>query len=130
MFMHLGDDGGEDARQLAMQQEVQNLTLLMCAYEEHVKDSPNTNLHPAPALGRVLMNQVSAILGTTLTSEMIEEMPDDLGELLVTRLSIFATNVFAFAQWCVGQGMLAANLTPCSCGQVSDEEIQVFINGQ
>ena len=89
--------------------------------------------HPPPAL----MSIYEAILTTHNPLQVVSAVsmgmtPDGLtfGEALTEALGqiiAYGDTMFRFAQFCTTRGLLHANLVPCNCNTVSDEELRKWL---
>jgi hypothetical protein len=75
------------------------------------------------ALGECYNNEFTPAFET-------REMAEAFGEWYQTMLTAYGAAMFEFGQFCYKNGVLVANMDPCDCLAVSDEDIEQLIKGE
>lgn len=112
-----------------IQQDLHSLQTLWNIFaQEQLDSSVGHGPHPLPAMNlfsTVLIN--NGFLENPAIMERIsfedEDAFDDWVTTVVQSLCMFSDAMFRFAQYCYAHGVLHANMTPCTCSTVTDEDI-------
>ncbi len=102
-------------------EEVSNLERAWQIFIDDQENGQNSNLHFPPALILASGNAFEAYAENGATLDF-----NDLDRPCVTTprtILNFGAQMFEFAQRAARLGILASNLTPCKCLEVSDEDI-------
>lgn len=114
-----------------LNKEAGDIALLWnAATQEFMDGNSHEGVHAPPALV-AFFGHIVDITGILAPPEF-DQQPDaeDIHEILHTRITTFADAIFTFAQYCSTHGLLRANLTPCTCGEATDDEIRNLLEGR
>lgn len=104
-----------------VQKEIDQLMLIWAQWQYTRRDTSATpSVHMPPAL--IAYNDFI----TECVASMALPETVDLGYLV----GIVTGITFPFSQFCMNQGFLFANMTPCNCGEVTDEALTKLLEGQ
>lgn len=107
----------------AIENEIDNLNTSWQLYSHDQKNGRNVHLHYPPALFFSMVKLVESFGNEKLD-------PDNLDVECQTsprNMANFAASVFEWAQLAARNGILAANMTPCNCTDITDEDIATLI---
>lgn len=111
----------EDSK--AIENEIDNLGTSWKIYTDNEENGRNVHLHYPPALYFSVVK-----LFETFGNEKID--PDNMDVQCVTtprNMANFAASIFEWAQVAARNGILSANMTPCNCVDITDEDIATLI---
>lgn len=121
-------DGYSKEEILQVQSEIDNLHTAWMIYMKEEEDGSNAHVHFPPALFTSMIK-----LAESLSDEPIaDKINFDLDQKCTSTLkglANFAATVFEWAQLAARNGVLVANMTPCNCHQITDEDLKAFIGG-
>lgn len=102
--------------------EVNNLCNLWNAFTHHHNNSSETSEHQPPALYALQSMILDKVPDNSIVAALREQLTTEVYGLLEDEIVEYAATLFRFGQFCVTQGMLYANMTPCKCLEGKVEE--------
>jgi hypothetical protein len=120
-------DGYDNEEVLEIGKEIDNLHTAWMMYLNEEENGRNAHLHFPPALFTSVIK-----LAESLTNEPVSLRDLDLDQACTTTLkglANFAATVFEWAQLAARNGVLVANMTPCNCHQITDDDLRSLIGG-
>ena len=106
-----------------IEKEIDNLHTSWMLYADQEENGANVHLHYPPALFLSLVRLFETYRQTNIDIEDLDEecsvSPRDVAN--------FAASIFEWAQLASRNGVLAANMTPCACTDITDDAISKLI---
>lgn len=112
------DEIGEDYSKL--------MTMWNAAVMESQEGPRPDAIHPPPGFivfARALHTQTPFFMNT------FGSLPMEMGSIIEQGMISYGHALFRFAQYCAAHGVLLANLSPCKCGSVDDDELKNWLEG-
>jgi hypothetical protein len=108
-------------------EEVGRLANMWVRFLKERSDSPNMDWHTPESMFEALQNVAERVL----PKHDYKAFPEDDDEFQNNWMAIinFGDLMFHWGQYAHANGLLRANLTPCGCSVVTDEQIKDFFDG-
>lgn len=110
----------EDELSIAVKEDLNKLHTAWKIYLKNRFDGREDGVHLPPAL-------IAACGG--IFDDMTEELSLFTTDATLRIIATFGATMFAFGQNAITNGVLAANMDPCKCGEITDDDITNLLNG-
>lgn len=110
-----------------IQKEVSDVELLWHRFLAEQANGPNADWHPPIAMQAI----AQGIAQEYMKAQEYTAFPEDQDEWEDNWQAIlrFGDVMFHMGQYAYANGVLRANMTPCQCTQLSDDQIKSFFDG-